>query len=307
MSSTNESHNQIISKIYYDPAGYGSITATFKEAFKQDKKITLNTVKEWFKSNLETTKQVKGSNSFVAPYPYYEFQLDLMFFNDLHKKHTQEFEQGMLCIDIFTKYAVVVPLKSKKEEDIAAGIIECIHKMGKKPEIIYTDDEGALRRPDIQTYFKENKITHYITRNHAWFAERFIRTFKLMLYKRIDQGGATNPQWVDFVYQIMLTYNNKMVHSSIKMTPAEATKPSNAIDAKTNIELQAIFTRKYPELEIGSSVKIYKKKTLGQKERVSRFMPTVYTINNITEQHGQKYYNVQGIERAYLRVELLKV
>ena len=89
MSSTNESHNQIISKIYYDPAGYGSITATFKEAFKQDKKITLNTVKEWFKSNLETTKQVKGSNSFVAPYPYYEFQLDLMFFHDLHKKHTQ--------------------------------------------------------------------------------------------------------------------------------------------------------------------------------------------------------------------------
>ena len=49
------------------------------------------------------------------------------------------------------------------------------------------------------------------------------------------------------------------------MTPAEATKPSNAIDAKTNIELQARFTRKYPELEIGSSVKIYKKKTLGQK------------------------------------------
>ena len=86
-----------------------------------------------------------------------------------------------------------------------------------------------------------------------------------MLYKRIDQGGAANPQWIDFVCQIMLSYNIKMVHSSIKMTPAEATKPSNAIDAKTNIELQARFTRKYPELEIGSSVKIYKKKTLGQK------------------------------------------
>ena len=53
-----------------------------------------------------------------------------------------------------------------------------------------------------------------------------------MLYKRIAQGGAENPQWIDFVYQIMLTYNNKMVHSSINMTPAEATKPSNAIDAK---------------------------------------------------------------------------
>ena len=128
-----------------------------------------------------------------------------------------------------------------------------------------------------------------------------------MLYKRIDQGGAENPQCIDFVYPIMLTNNNNMVHSSIKMTPYEATKPSNAIDVKSHIELQASFTRKYPELEIGSSVKIYKKKTLGQKERVSRFMPTIFTLNNITEQHGQKYDNVQGKYGLYLRVELLKV
>ena len=85
------------------------------------------------------------------------------------------------------------------------------------------------------------------------------------MYKRIDQGGAENPQCINFVYQIMLTCKNKMVHSSIKMTPAEATKPSNAVEATTNLEVQAIFTRKYPELEIGTGVKIYNKKTLGQK------------------------------------------
>ena len=31
--SANGSHDQIIDKVYYDPAGYGSITSTFKEAF----------------------------------------------------------------------------------------------------------------------------------------------------------------------------------------------------------------------------------------------------------------------------------
>ena len=65
------------------------------------------------------------------------------------------------------------------------------------------------------------------------------------------------------------------------MTPAEATKPSNAVEATTNLEVQAIFTRKYPELEIGTGVKIYNKKTLGQKYRVSRFSPTVFTVTNI--------------------------
>ena len=233
MSSTNESHDKIINKVQYDPAGYGSITSTFKEAVQQHKAITLNAVKQWFKSNLETSKQIKGSNSFVAPYPYYEYHLDLMFFSDLKN---QKFEQGMLCIDILIKYAVVVSIKSKTEDDVAVGILECMHMMGKKPEILYTDDEGALHKPSIQTYFKENKITHYITRNHAWFAEICIRTFKLMLYKRIDQGGQENPQCIDFVYQIMITYNNNMVISFIKMTPYQATKPSNAIDAKSNTE-----------------------------------------------------------------------
>ena len=128
-----------------------------------------------------------------------------------------------------------------------------------------------------------------------------------MVYKRIDQGGAENPQWIDFVYPITLTCNNNMVHSYIKMTPYEATKPSNALDVKTNIEIQASFTTTYPELYIGSTVKIYKQKTLGQKERVSRFSQNVFTINNVTEQHGQKYYKVKGNDRAYLRVELLKV
>ena len=35
--------------------------------------------------NLETTKKVKGSNSFVAPYPHYDYQLDLMFFHRFNK------------------------------------------------------------------------------------------------------------------------------------------------------------------------------------------------------------------------------
>jgi hypothetical protein len=56
-----------------------------------------------------------------------------------------------------------------------------------------------------------------------------------MLYTRIDQGKLEQSQCIDFVYPIMLTYNNTMVHSFINMTPNQATKPSNSIDVKTTI------------------------------------------------------------------------
>ena len=56
-----------------------------------------------------------------------------------------------------------------------------------------------------------------------------------MLYTRIDQGGQENPQCIGYVFQKMLTSNNKMVYSSIKMTHYGATKQSNAIDADYTI------------------------------------------------------------------------
>ena len=107
-----------------------------------------------------------------------------------------------------------------------------MNKMGKKPDIVYTDDEGTVHKPSLQTYVKEQQTFHYITQKKAWFAEISIITVEFMLYKRIDQGKQEQPQWIDFVYPITLPYNNNMVRSSIKMTPYEATKPSNAIDVK---------------------------------------------------------------------------
>ena len=40
----------------------------------------------------------------------------------------------MIMIDVFDKFMHVVAIKGKKEEDLASGMIECLHKMGKKTE-----------------------------------------------------------------------------------------------------------------------------------------------------------------------------
>ena len=70
--------------------------------------------------------------AFVAPHSAYEYQMDLFFINDLKD---QKFRVGMLMIDIFDMFMHVVAIKGKKEEDLASGMIECLHKMGKKPKI----------------------------------------------------------------------------------------------------------------------------------------------------------------------------
>ena len=304
--SSIEEKGKVINDIYFNEAGYGSVKTTYADARLKDKRITLKYVQEWFSKNVGNKKQPGGTNSFVAPGAFYEFQIDLFFINDLEG---QKFKIGMVCIDIFSKFAAVVPIMSKDTGDVAAGVLECINKMGRKPEIIYTDDEAALSTTALRDYFEKQKIKHYITRKHAAFAERFIRTFKAALYKRIDSPGKSNknPQWTDLVYQVMLTYNNKSVHSSTKKIPADASKDTHQVDVKANLEIRAMKNRKYPTLDINDSVKIMRKKKPGEKERTSNWSIQVYTVVSINEEHGQNYYKVEGMDRDYIRAEVLKV
>ena len=153
-----------------------------------------------------------------------------------------------------------------------------------KPEIIYSDEEGSLYNKTVEDYFKEEGIELYRTRGHPNFAERFVRTYKDMLYKRVEkdvQEGKENIQWIDYNLEILLTYNNKMEHSSIGMTPAEALKEKNNYKVKMKMATEATRTRKYPEIDIGDEVKIYRKKAITEKERSSNWSPTKYKVERI--------------------------
>ena len=299
--------NSIINDIYFDRAGFGSKKQTLKDAREKDKSITMADVDNFFRENVEQKKQIRGKNSFIAPEPFYEFQFDLFFITDLEN---QKFKIGAIMIDVFSRFMVVVPIKSKDEGNVASAMIEGFNKMGGKPKILYTDDEGALQNASIQEYLNKEGIQHHRTRAHANFSERAIRTFKDMLYKRVEadeKKGKTNIQWTDYIFEILLTYNNKMEHSAIKMTPKEAMKEKNELKAKQNMTNQATRTRKYPNISVGDKVRIYRKRKVGEKERVGIWGKETHEIDKIEERNNQSNFYVKGSNRPYLRFELLKL
>ena len=213
-------------------------------------------------------------------------------------------------IDVFSRFMVVVPIKGKDEANVASGMIEGFNKMGGKPKILYTDDEGAFQKEAIKKYLDEEGIQHHKTRAHANFSERAVRTFKDMLYKRVEadeKKGKTNIQWTDYIFEILLTYNNKMEHSTIKMTPKEAMKEKNELKARQNMTNQATRARKYPDISVGDKVKIYRKRKPGEKERVGVWGKESHEIEKIEEKNNQRNFYVKGSSRPFLRFELLKL
>ena len=187
------SKDEFISKIYYDiDDGFQSINQTYKDAKLKDSSITLDDVKNWFKQNTIKKNKPHGYNSFIAPYPYYEYQLDLLFFNDLSKEAGVKQKLGMICIDIFSRYITVAEIDSKTPKDILDGLKQCIADQQCKPEIIFTDQEGSFLSKVVQSYLKEHDIKHLVTRSHPAYAERAIRTIKNMVYKRVEANENNN-------------------------------------------------------------------------------------------------------------------
>ena len=307
---TDVNKDDVIKNIYFDRSGFGSVATTFKDAKAKEPSITLNDVKEWFKKNTEVKKKQRGINSFVAPYNNHTYQVDIFFMGKTDFENTQKFRAGLVLIDVLSKYAVVVPIKSKDGPDVIAGTMEALNKMKEKPELIYTDDERAIAGDDFKEFVEGYGIELYRTRNHPAFAERFIRTFKDKLFKRVEadeKKGKENIQWIDYIFEIMLTYNNKDIHSATNMTPNEARKKDNQFKARVNIATKARKEKLYPELFVGDKVKIIRKKAITEKERTSNFLKGEYTVEEITKSLGQTYFKMADYPRKLMRHELLKV
>ena len=180
----------------------------------------------------------------------------------------------------------------------------------KIPKIIYTDDEKAIASGEFQEYVESEGIELYRTRGHPAFAERFIRTFKDKLFKRIENDEKNKKpsiQWTDYIDEIMITYNYKDVNSSIGQTAYKARNKENELRAKVNIASKAKKERLYPELMVGDKVKILRKKLITEKERSSHFLKGEYTVESIDEKLNQTYYTLSGYNRPLLRHELLKI
>jgi hypothetical protein len=53
----------------------------------------------------------------------------------------------------------------KNESELALGLIACIHKMGGRPNIIYTDGETGIRNSELSDKYIVETITYIPTKN----------------------------------------------------------------------------------------------------------------------------------------------
>ena len=126
----------------------------------------------------------------------------------------------MCVIDIFSKYAWIVPLKDKKSVSIVNAFQKILKESDRKPNKIWVDKGSEFYNNSFKKWLKDNDIEMYSIHNEgkSVVAERFIRTLKNKIYKYMT--SISKNVYIDKLNDIVNEYNNTY-HRIIKMKPVD--------------------------------------------------------------------------------------
>ena len=187
----NKNSLDFLSDYYFNtksPVAFTSPLALYREAKKRYPSLIFHQVKTWLQSKdtYILHKPVRYNfprNRVIVTGIDDQWQADLVDVSSL-----AHFNKGykflLTCIDVFSKFAWVVPLKSKTGESLVNGF-QSILDFGRSPEKLQTDKGTEFLNRNFQSLLKESSI-HFFTTNSELkesVVERFNRTLKTRMWK----------------------------------------------------------------------------------------------------------------------------
>ena len=159
-------------------------------------------------------------------------------------------------------------METKTAVDWKKGVNDIVNALG-KPKIIMTDPDSSITSNELDEWVRNNKdVQHVMTRRHAVFAEKAIRFFKEKMNQKVSKEVKPWIEYVDSVLSRVNTGKEAVVpgkkqdkirpNRTTEFTPEEAAKPENWFEVHNNMELKAKHNMKYPEINVGDKVKVFK-------------------------------------------------
>ena len=158
----------------------------------------------------------------------------------------------LTVIDIFSKFVWIVPLKQKIGQEVANAFSRILNE--RRPSKMWVDKGREFYNKDVQKL-----VELYSTENEdkSSVIEKFNRTIKEQMFKYFSANHTR--KYVDVLDILVEQYNNT-IHSSIKMTPNEASRKENENKVWRNLYPEFCGKILAPKFSIGDNVRITKKK-----------------------------------------------
>lgn len=298
---------------------------------KQKPDITLKQVNAYLQTlepyQLTHERKLKKSDMgfMVANYPFQIVQIDLLDLSkfsydysqykvkkkmdNVHTDNNKGYKYLLLFIDIFTRFADAVMLKTKNIEECTNALNIIIEFNKIKPQVIMSDSESSFLSKPFQSFLSEHNIKHdvVVLNNHRALSviDRLCRTIRARLTKVFLGTGSTS--WVNDISNIIYQYNNTPHKGLLKFSPQEVLTNKQAQEiilelnnekASKNQELRNKAT-----IEPGDKVRLYIENKFKKGSEPSFSNKTYIVVSrsgkNILLDNGKRYVDQSLLKIAH--------
>jgi hypothetical protein len=289
---------QLLNKLYYDPeTGYSSADKLYRKAKQQDTKITMKIVKEFIdaQATAQITKQVKKNknyNTIISPSIKNNYQMDIMYLPN--PTLNKGYKYLLTCIDVYSRFAFVEPLKSKSGEAVFEGIKKLFHNNG-NPKNLNVDIGNEFIYSPFKKYCEDNNIEVWFSNpeqdNKNAIIERFHRTLRNIILK---YSVANSRPFISVLQSLIKNYNTTH-HKTIKNTPLDIWSGKESNNQPINIVSH--------NFKLGDVVRhLVKKKVFDKNSSTTTYTKTTYTITKI---EGHSIF-LDDLTKPFKEHELIK-
>lgn len=123
-------------------------------------------------------------------------------------RRNKSYNYVLTVIDVLSKYAWALPLKSKSGSEIASALSKIFCKDVRCPRNLQTDKGKEFYNTIVQEIMKKRNINHYLTYSviKASIVKRFNHTLKNM-WKFFTLNGSY--RWIGALPSLLSNYNNR--------------------------------------------------------------------------------------------------
>ena len=245
----------------------------------------------------------------LAPGLYHQMQMDLVDLSSLRTKN-KGFKYLLTAIDIFSRKAFAIPLKTKRGSEIVEALQE-IFASYPYPKLIQFDQGGEFWNKEVAAYLKKHHIKPFFTSSDTKCAlvERWNRTLKNKMFRYFTANNTL--VYIPVLNALVQSYNNK-IHSTIGVAPNKVSKTNERKiwehQYKKYLQKYGTKTFKY---DIGDIVRISKLSRVFRKGYLPTFQEEYFKIHDRLATYPPVYklidLNGEVLKGTFYEKELQKI
>ena len=215
-----------------------------------------------------------------------QWQADLVDMREWQREN-RNYTFLLTCIDIFSKYAWVRPIKNKSGDTVCEALKSIFESSNRSPQNLQTDKGKEFLNRNVKALLKEYEIHHFVTENEtkAAVVERFNRTLKSRMWRYFTENG--NHHYLDALQQLVEAYN-RTKHRTIGLAPIQVTH-----DKELEVWQRMYGTKQKSQeaasqqFSTGDQVRLSKAKWPFEKGYLPNWTDEVFLVKGVNHPPGQ--------------------